>query len=318
MEWIEVTARSIAEAKELALDRLGVVEDELEYEIVDEARTGLFGIGRADARIRARVRPISREKPADRRRRSGRGRERRSGDRDTNGSGGRSGSRSRSNGAGAREHAARQPGARPADGDERPGGSTGGSGNRRRRRRSGGGNRSESGEAARGSVRADERVEEDVEAETVPVEAQAERAADFTAGLVEAMGFRATVSTEIDEDDVLVRIEGENLGVLVGPRGATLQAIEELVRAVAQHTSSGHSARVHVDVAGYRERRRAALAAFAEQIASEVRESGAERALEPMGSSDRKVVHDTVADLDGVMTISEGEEPRRRVVIRPE
>src|SRR5438105_14317061 len=69
MDWIEVTARTVDEAKELALDRLGVVEDELEYEVVDEARRGLFGIARGDARIRARVKPISREKPSDRKRR---------------------------------------------------------------------------------------------------------------------------------------------------------------------------------------------------------------------------------------------------------
>src|SRR5438552_3846930 len=69
MDWIEVTARTVEDAKELALDRLGVVEDELEYEIVDEARKGLFGIARGDARIRARVKPISREKPSDRKRR---------------------------------------------------------------------------------------------------------------------------------------------------------------------------------------------------------------------------------------------------------
>src|SRR4051794_20609114 len=69
MDWIEVTAKSVAEAKELALDRLGVVEDELEFEILDEARKGMLGIGRSDARIRARVKPLSREKPTDRRRR---------------------------------------------------------------------------------------------------------------------------------------------------------------------------------------------------------------------------------------------------------
>src|SRR6266404_4685268 len=69
MDWIEVTARTVDEAKELALDRLGVVEDELEYEVVDEARRGLFGIARGDARIRARVKPLSREKPSDRKRR---------------------------------------------------------------------------------------------------------------------------------------------------------------------------------------------------------------------------------------------------------
>ena len=69
MEWIEVSARTLEDARELALDRLGVVADELEYEVIDEARGGLFGLGRTDARIRARVKPLSREKPPDRHRR---------------------------------------------------------------------------------------------------------------------------------------------------------------------------------------------------------------------------------------------------------
>jgi spoIIIJ-associated protein len=75
---------------------------------------------------------------------------------------------------------------------------------------------------------------------------------------------------------------------------------------------------VHVDVAGYRARRRDALAAFARNVANEVKESGAARSLEPMGSADRKVVHDALTDVEGVSTVSEGEDPRRRVVIVPE
>ncbi len=72
MEWIEVTGRTVHEAREMALDRLGVVEDELEYEVLVEPRAGLFGrLGHVEARIRARVKPLSREKPADRRRRRG-------------------------------------------------------------------------------------------------------------------------------------------------------------------------------------------------------------------------------------------------------
>ena len=95
-------------------------------------------------------------------------------------------------------------------------------------------------------------------------------------------------------------VDGEGLGLLVGPRGTTLQAVEELVRAVVQHGLSGRSARLRVDVGGYRERRREALAAFARQVADEVRGQRIERALEPMNPPDRKVVHDTVAEIDGV------------------
>ena len=95
MEWIEVSARTLPAAVELALDRLGVVEDELEYEVVDEPKSGLFGLGRTEARIRARVKPLSREKPVDRRRRNKRGSESRSS------SGGRSRSTTATAAAGA-------------------------------------------------------------------------------------------------------------------------------------------------------------------------------------------------------------------------
>src|SRR5215813_3107422 len=90
MDWIEVTAKSVDDAKELALDRLGVVEDELEFEVLDEPSRGLFR--RSDARIRARVKPLSREKPVDRRRRRGKGNERSSSRSSSGGSKGRSSS----------------------------------------------------------------------------------------------------------------------------------------------------------------------------------------------------------------------------------
>ena len=110
MDWIEVTARTVDDAKELALDRLGVVEDELEFEIVDEARKGVLGMGRSDARIRARVKPISREKPSDRKRRGRRPNER--SQRSGQGGGGRSGGGAARSGNGQRGG---RGGSRPAD-----------------------------------------------------------------------------------------------------------------------------------------------------------------------------------------------------------
>src|SRR6478735_282344 len=110
MDWIEVTARTVDDAKELALDRLGVVEDELEFEVVDEARKGVLGMGRSDARIRARVKPISREKPSDRKRRGRRPNERSS--RSGQGGGNRSSGGGRNSGGGQRGG---RGGSRPAD-----------------------------------------------------------------------------------------------------------------------------------------------------------------------------------------------------------
>ena len=151
----------------------------------------------------------------------------------------------------------------------------------------------------------------------VSVEEQASTASDFASGLVEAFGAVAQVTTEIDDDTILLRIDGGDLGLLVGPKGATLHAIEELVRAVVQRESGGHSARLRVDVAGYRAKRKAALEGFTREIAQKVLDSGEEQVLEPMNAADRKVVHDVVTDLDGLSTSSEGEDPRRYVVIRP-
>jgi spoIIIJ-associated protein len=321
VEWIEVSGKTLEDAKELALDRLGVIADELEFEVIDEPRGGLFGIGRTEARIRARVKPLSREKPADRRRRRTSERRPSGGNRKPRGegSGGRSGgSASRPAPADSEE----------AEAPERPTGSQPSASSRSRRRRGGRGGGARTGGAAAGTPNEqprtqgnDDRPEANVNVETdaddVDVEGQAVRAAEFTRTLVEAMGLSGTVNSRVDDDTVLVAVEGEGLGLLVGPRGSTLQAIEELVRAVVQHGLSGRSARLRVDVGGYRERRRDALAAFARQVADEVRSTNLERALEPMSPPDRKVVHDTVADIEGVATSSEGEEPRRRVVISP-
>lgn len=154
-------------------------------------------------------------------------------------------------------------------------------------------------------------------APTMAVDEQMDAAARFVDELVSAFGLSASVAGEVVDGDIELRVEGADLGVMVGPKGATLHALEELVRAVLQHTAGGHSSRLHLDVSGYRQRRRDALAAFATQIADAVRESGAERSLDPMTAQDRKVVHDVVAELEGVTTFSEGEDPRRRVVIAP-
>ena len=112
-------------------------------------------------------------------------------------------------------------------------------------------------------------------------------------------------------------VGGEELGLLIGPGGATLSALQEVTRTVVQRHTGGHSDRIIVDVAGYRAKRAEALAKFAPKVADEVITAGEERALEPMSPPDRKVVHDTVNEIEVVATRSEGEEPRRYVVISP-
>jgi spoIIIJ-associated protein len=292
MEWVETTGRTVAEALDFALDQLGVLEEEAEYEVLAEPKAGLFGrFGGTEARLRVRVKPISREKPGERRGRRSRSRK-----------GGESSERSRGQQSGRAE----QGGA--AERSPAPKG----------RSRSGRGR----GRGAQGSRESTAPVghrDEGVTMEDQPeisVEEQADTAEAFVGGLVDAFGFDATVSSRVDDDVLLVEVSGENLGLLVGPRGATLHAIEELVRTVVQRQTGGHGMRLHVDVAGYRVKRREALAAFTRQLVDKVLETGREQVLDPMPPPDRKVVHDTAAEIGGVETSSEGEEPRRRVVIR--
>lgn len=158
-------------------------------------------------------------------------------------------------------------------------------------------------------------------AEGITLAEQAEIAKGFLEGLLGVMGLTASVtSREIDEETVELSVDADppaGLGLLVGPSGTTLQALQEVTRTVVQAKSPSRTDRILVDVARYRERRVAALGRFANQVADEVLDSGEERALEPMSAADRKAVHDSLTDRDGVTTRSEGEEPRRYVVIAP-
>ena len=135
--------------------------------------------------------------------------------------------------------------------------------------------------------------------------------------LVSAFGLTGTAELVEDGDDLEVRVHGQELGLLVGPRGTTLQAVQDLARVAAQRRLGDHDTRLRVDVGGYRERRRVALGAFATQMAAEVTTSGVARVLEPMSSADRKIIHDTLSGVEGIATRSEGDDPNRRVIIAP-
>ncbi|MEY3361328.1 MAG: hypothetical protein RL531_1047 [Actinomycetota bacterium] len=312
MEWVETTGRTVEEAVDAALTVLGVDETDLEYEVIQEPKSGLLGrFGGSPARIRARVKPISREKPNDRRRRR-KGERGEGGDRTGPRSGPKGGGRQGGRNGGDRQKPKASDG--PSDdavgetvaaveGEARAEGS---GGTRSRNRRRGGSGRSSGG--------AGEQV---VEKSSVPVAEQARVAEEFLVGLVEAFGYQGTATSELEEDDITVSIEGEGLGLLIGPQGATMQAIEELSRAVLHRHCGTGTARLHVDVSGYRAARRQALADFAIRVAGQAIESGKEQALDPMNSADRKVIHDALIEVEGISTLSEGEDPRRYVVIRP-
>lgn len=136
---------------------------------------------------------------------------------------------------------------------------------------------------------------------------------DFLDGLLEAMGVDGEADADIADGAIDAWIEGDDLGLLIGRRGQVLDAVQDLLRIAVQRRLMTR-VRVSLDVAGYRQRRRAAVIQRAEEMARIALEDG-EAKLEPMTAFERKIVHETVAGIEGVRSFSEGEDPRRCVVI---
>jgi spoIIIJ-associated protein len=155
--------------------------------------------------------------------------------------------------------------------------------------------------------------------EDVDLDEQADVAAEFLEGLLDRMGLMAEVEITDADGVTYVDVWGEDdeesIGLLIGRRGATLDGMQELVRTVVQQ-QTGERCRVLVDVEDYRKRRRTQLLERAREVGRRIQKSGREEALEPMSAYERKLVHDAIAEIAGLETQSEGEEPNRRVVIR--
>ncbi len=268
MQWVETTGRTIEEAKGIALDQLGVAEDDAEFDILEEPKAGLFGRTRGEARVRARVRPRTPRPKVERRDR-------------------RRSDKPRSEGGARPQGEARE--RRPRDGQK------------------------SSSEKDR-SMSDDNSREPRPAADPATVASEAEK---FLLGLTSAFGVEAQTSTVINGDEIDVAVDGGDLGLLVGPRGATLQAVQDIARVVSQRRMGDHDTRLRVDVGGYRAKRKEALSRFVNQVADEVVSSGTARALEPMPSADRKVIHDALTGRTDISTRSEGEDPYRRVIIAP-
>ena len=306
MEWIVTEARTVADAKEAALDQLGVDEREAEFEVLAEPQRGLLGLGRANAQVRARVMPRV-ETPPDRHRRQ---RRNRGGERKQR-SGREKQPSSNDAPSGGKRDAPETKEKRP----ERRASATAPKGRTKKStaasRSKGRGERMNTVDGNGGQDRGEDRLDPANEEELLR---------SFAAGLVEAFGVDASVTTTRTEDGALeVSVDGEEVGLLIGRRGTTLAAIEELLRVVVQRRAQGRrSSKVRLEVGGYKRRRKEALESFARRVAAEVVDTGQPKILEPMNAADRKIVHDAIVELTGVETSSEGEEPRRRVVMRPE
>lgn len=281
MEWVETTGKTVEEAKELALDQLGVDSGDAEFEVLEEPKVGLFGRSRGVARVKARVSPKSPRPKTERRRRT----KKSDGDRAESAPSspasddrGQDAAASRSQGEG--EGRAAKPARKRSD----SGGDSGG-------------------------VRTPR--------EPMDIDEQQQVLVSFLEELASAFGLEAKAEATVDGEELRVNLVGDQLGLLVGPRLATLDAIQEIARNTLQRQADGREyARVVVDVQGVRLRRREALEEFVVDAARQVRDDGVTVVFEVMSSADRKVVHDVASGLEGVQTASEGEDPRRRVVLR--
>ena len=283
MEWVEFTARTLEEAKDLALDRLGVAADDAEFEVLSEPKPGLFGRLRGEARVRARVRPAQARQKVDRRERRPR--------KTDSGDGAPKTPKPKSSTAKAPAKARQATPAAAADSSS---------------------STKSTPEPTPKPAATPTREHTEVNARQVGDEARR-----FIDELVAAFSFTGTTELIEDGDDLEIRVHGENLGLLVGPRGTTLQAVQDLARVASQRRLGDHDTRLRVDIGGYRQRRKEALDRFAQQMAEEVKQSGVARVLEPMSSADRKIVHDALSEFEGIATRSEGDDPYRRVVITP-
>jgi spoIIIJ-associated protein len=395
MEWVETTGRTIEEAKEAALDELGVDEQDAEFEVLEEPKVGLFGRLRSEGRIRARVRPTTPRAKDDRRDR----RRRSKGSGDTAGA-----EPSAATAAPAARSASRPatgsrsaPGAPPATRPARPGrtraaepgaaasgetdsdSSSGLRTNPSRRRGGRGGTRpaaiapnptgSEPAEltsaepASAGSSSPDSSAPESAEvsgvaaagddaprpvstrsrsrkrasAKTdaasrddgndavegtlmdVALDEQGKVAEQFLLGLLDSFALPAQVAVSVPDDETIdIQVTGEDLGLLIGPKGSTLLSIQDLTRTVVQRKTNAGNGRIFIDVSGYRQKRNEALSRFAHKVAADVLASQSRIAMEPMSAPDRKTVHDAITDIEGVDTISEGEDAMRHVVVVPQ
>ncbi len=301
-DFVEVRGKSVDIAVEVAMKELGATDKaRLDVTVVQEPEKAMLGLfGGRDAIVRVALKPDVAKKKRRRRRKKGRDDGDSGGSRETAVGGGQNRDQrqsSRSEGNDRREPRERQ---RHSQGNRAQGGS-----DRRNDR------------PRREGERSSERSGSSGEEREVTIEEQMPVVEEFLTGLVGAFGLEGAVDVSIDGDVIVANVAGSQTEAMVGPRGAVIESIHELTKTVL-HRRTQSSARLRLDVAGYAERRRQALSIYANQLLDQVTQEGGEVMLEPMSAADRKVIHDAVAQREGVRSYSEGQAPQRYVVISAE
>tara|TARA_B110000438_G_C15762692_1_gene628073 strand:+ start:221 stop:1075 length:855 start_codon:yes stop_codon:yes gene_type:complete len=280
MEWVEVRGEDVAAAEELALDQLGVAREDAEFEVVTAPENRWLGLKKTEARVRARVKPVGpRPKTANQQQKNRRNKKN---------------SRQKTQTANKNNKSQKNP--------EKQGE-----------------NKNKKDEPSKKPpVKKKDKAVKMEKRETMPQQEQEKAVIVFLEGIIAAFGMDATASIRLEDERIIGSIDGDDIGTLIGPKAGTLLSLQDLARTTVQrHAAGRQTSRLSIDVGGYRERRKASLIEFTLRQIEDVNESGEAISLEPMGSADRKIIHDAVAERNDVTSSSEGDEPRRYVVIHP-
>ncbi len=310
VEYVEVRGKTVDVAVQAALEELEAKSvEEVVVEILQEPERGFLGIGGRDAVVKVSRKPQERKKRSRKRKRK----KSAGSAEDTATAGSKSGGGGKSGRGGRQESGSRnrKDSASKADGGKKPSGDRKAS-DRKASQKSGNGGGRRQTDGARSKQDSPKRAREEV---NVPIEEQMPVVEGFLTGLVDSFGLDGEVEVGLDGDVIVADIKGEQTEAMVGNRGSVIEAIHELTKTV-MHRKLQTAARLRLDIAGYGERRRRALKIYAEQLVDQVVAEGGEIMLEPMSASDRKVIHDAVAEYDGVRSYSEGEAPQRYVVLQ--
>jgi len=304
MEWVEAEGKSVDDAVAAGMAELKIASrEEATIEVLQEPKAGFLGMGGQLALVKVTPKPRSKS----RRRRRHRKSSSQNRDQRSQSSQSTSGSKSRQKSSGSRNK-------KSSSGRKNSGQSQNSrnEGKPQSTKKSTDSDRSRPASAAPKENTVDEASER-----SVTVEEQAEVAAEFLGGLLDAFGLEGEVNTRAEDEILYIDISGDQTEALVGAKGAIMQSVLELTRTVIQRKTYG-APRMRIVIAGYTERRREALKIYTGKLVEKVLAEDGEIMLEPMNPADRKVIHDAVADHDGVRSFSEGEDPHRSVVIAPE
>jgi spoIIIJ-associated protein len=315
MDYSEKWGRDVDEAVRLALEDLGLSEDQVMVTVIEEPTKGFLGIGQKLAKVRVEKLAVT-EEPAHHEEQSGN----RKVTKDLR-------KKNRPEGGGGQGHGGNGERRERSERGER--GERNGGGKRDRGDRSDRGDRQ--GRGDRGDRNGGRREREDVSYENIPefdfsdkptlserpenlAEITENEASKFLSEVVANMGLDVGIKVYENDECVYLEVSGEDSKIVIGKRGQTLDSIQYLTNLVANKERADYR-RVIIDVEGYRSRREKTLERLAAKLARKVLATGRSVKLEPMNPYERKVIHSSLQTVDGVTTRSEGEEPYRRVII---